>query len=439
MRHRFLLVPGALLLLALAPIPFLGDLRDRMTLFLLLWAAAHAAYLVAARHAASVAAPKGTRNGTGVPLVLAIGLLARVCVMPADPSLSEDVYRYLWDGRLVAQGVNPFPHAPADPALGRFHGDLSHRLNHAEVRTIYPPAAQLLFGVTARVAPTPGAWKFVLLALELALVIGLLELLRGRGLPPRRLLLYYWNPLVIVETYGSGHLDLAAAAFLVLAIALIEARRAFPAGIAFALAVLTKWVAVLLAPWLLRRRAWLLLAAAAGTAAILFAPFWEAGSSLWTGLITYARHWEFNGALYRVLQSLGIADGATRKLLAAGLVAATLGIAVRVRTAPGAAFATMTAFLVLSPTVFPWYAVPAVAFLPLYADAGLLVFSGLLALSYVPLPLYRATGLWALPDWILWVEYGGLALAWGIAAWARSRRRASQERAVAWSSESTPT
>jgi hypothetical protein len=377
------------------------------------------------------------RSG-GAVIVLAIGLLARLCVLPAEPTLSEDVYRYLWDGRLVAEGVNPFPHAPADPALARFHGELAHRLNHAEVPTIYPPAAQLFFGAAARIAATPAAWKLVMLVFELLLVLGLLDLLRRRGMASERLLLYYWNPLVIVESYGSGHVDVVAAAFLVLAIALYEARRALPAGIAFALAALTKLVPALLGPWLLRRRAWLLLAAAAATTAILFAPFWDAGSSLWTGLLTYARHWEFNSALYRLLRAAGVADEVVRKLLAAAMVAA------RAKTAPGAAFATMAALLVLSPTVFPWYAVPAVAFLPLCADPGILVFSGLLALSYIPLPLFRTTGLWTLPDWILWVEYGGLALAWGAALLVRRKRRGDQGRgdrgrAAAWTSESTPT
>lgn len=440
-RHRsILLVLGALLLLALAPVALLGDLRLRMPSFLLLWALAHAIYLAAAWRVtrAPTAADAPARRAPVTAIVLGVGLLARLCLLPAAPSLSGDVYRYLWDGRLVAHGVNPFPHPPSDPALAPYHGEIYHHLNHADVPTIYPPAAQLLFGATARIAATPGAWKLMMLALELLLLLGLDELLRRRGLPRERILLYYWNPLVIVESYGSGHLDLVAAAFLVAAIALHEARRSVPAGFLFALAILTKYVPGIMAPWFFRRRAWLLLAATAVTVAALFVPFWEAGPTLWTGLRTYARHWEFNSAVYRLLRSAALSDAATRTVLAGALAAAAIAIAWRARSASAAAMASMTAFLVLSPTVFPWYAIPAVAFLPLHPDWGVLVFSGLLALSYVPLPLFRATGLWMLPNWILWVEYGGLLLAWGISLWAR-RRRARQERAVAWTSESTPT
>lgn len=437
-RHRWiLLLLGSLIVLLLAPIALLGDLGrgDRMRPFLLLWGAAHAAYLAAAWWVLRGPQPRGT---SALPIILGAGLLARLCLVPVAPTLSEDVYRYLWDGHLVARGVNPYPHPPTDPVLAPFHGELLHRLNHAEIPTIYPPAAQLLFGAVARLSATPLAWKLSLLAVELALLLALLDLLRRRGLPSERLLLYYWNPLVLVESFGSGHVDLAAAAFLVAAIALYEARRAIPAGISFALAVLTKFVPGLLAPWFLRRRAWALLAGAAVTGAILAAPFRDAGPALTTGLQIYARHWEFNGAAYGILraaippgpdvhsQAAVHAEAVTRSILAAAAIVVILVISLRARSASGAALAVMTAFLLLSPTVFPWYAVPAVALLPLHADLGILAFSGLIALSYVPLPLFRATGLWALPSWVLWVEYGGLVTAWAVAiAVRRARARES--------------
>jgi glycosyl transferase family 87 len=384
--------------------------------------------------------PPRSHLSASAPLaaVLAVGFAARLALLPAAPTLSEDVYRYLWDGRLVAAGVNPYPLPPSDPTLQRFRDGSFHRLNHADVPTIYPPAAQLLFAATTRLAPTPLAWKLVLLAAESALVVALVGLLRRRRLPPERLLLYYWNPLVLIESYGSGHIDLLAAVYLGTALFLLEAGRRVPAGVAFAIAVLTKYVPALVLPYLARRRAFVLLTTAALTGALLFVPFLGAGRSLWTGLVTYGRHWEFNGALFGPLRAwIGSGDRA-RAILAAGLAAATLGICLRARTATGAAIACSTAFLLASPTVFPWYAIPAIAFLPLHPDLGLLAFSGLLPLSYLPLAQYRATGVWSLPPWVLWVEYGGLAAAWLLAAIAR-RRAGAQGRAAAWARESEPT
>ncbi len=428
---------------AIGAIPLLGDLGRHTRPLLLLWGAAHVAYLAAARWALRLPGPKpiarpaegvpgflaspghaSRRSRLALPAILGVGLLARALLFPAAPTLSEDVYRYLWDGRLVAHGVNPYPHAPSDPALERFHDGLLRRLNHAEVPTIYPPAAQLLFAAAALLSDAPAAWKLILLLLESALVLALLRVLKRRGLPEERLLLYYWNPLVLVESFASGHVDLAAGAFLVVFLALHERAGSVRAGAAFAFAVLTKYVPVLMVPWLIRRRAWALLAAAAATSAILAAPFLSAGASLLTGLEIYARHWEFNSVALSLLREVMTSEAAIRRVLgAAGLIAA-LAIAWRARSAASAAYACLLSFLLLSPTVFPWYVVPAVALLPLRPDWGMLAFSGLVPLSYLPLPAYRETGLWTLPSWILWVEYGGLFAAWAAVLIARERRRA---------------
>jgi len=419
-----LLCLGLLIVASALAISRLGDLGLRTRPLLLFWGAAQAAYMAAAWWVLR----RGARDRSGLLIVLAAGLLARLALLPSAPTLSEDVYRYLWDGRLVAHGVNPYPHAPSDPALARLRNGLIPRLNHAEVPTIYPPAAQALFAAAASISETPLAWKVILLSLETLLVLALLRLLRDRGLPEERLLLYYWNPLVLVESFGSGHVDLAAAAFLVPSLLLYERRRHARSGILFALAVLTKFIPGLLIPWLLRRRAWILLAVALLTSAILYAPFLSAGAALTTGLRIYARHWEFNSAAYHLLRKVLTSEITIRKILAGGGLVAMLVIAWRARTATGAAFACLTSFLLLSPTVFPWYVVPVVALLPLHPDWGMVTFSGLIALSYLPLPAYHATGVWELPGWILCVEYGGLIAVWAAAALASGSRAGVGER-----------
>jgi hypothetical protein len=420
-RHRVtILVLGGILFVAMGIIASLGDLGRKTPLFLILCGVAHAAYVAGAW----LVLHRPGSDRARLPIILAAGLLARILLLPGAPTLSEDVYRYLWDGHLVAHGVNPFPHAPSDPELTPYRNGLLRHLNHADVPTIYPPLAQLLFASTAAILETPLAWKLMLLALETILVLAVLRLLRNRGLPRERLLLYYWNPLVLVESFGSGHVDLAAAALLLLALWLYEENRRARAGIAFALAVLTKLVPAVLLPWLIRRRAGILLATAAITAAVLYAPFVPAGSSLWTGLTIYARHWEFNGAAYHLLHHAVASEETIRRILAAAFLLASILIAWRAGTAPQAAFLGLVAFVLLSPTVFPWYLVPIVALLPLYPDAGMIFFSGAVLLSYIPLPAYRATGTWSLPGWILVLEYGGLFAIWAASAMrARVRQR----------------
>ena len=416
-RNQSLLSLGLLLSAALLPIAWLGDLRVRTATMLVLWGVAHMVYLAASWVATrarpdGAASPNASAGGRRFRLAVVIGvaLAARIALIPTSPTLSEDLHRYLWDGRLVAAGVNPYLHAPDDPSLARYHDDLLAKLNHADVPTIYPPAAQLLFGAITRMDPSPRHFKLTLLALEVALWIAALHLLRRRGLPEERLLLFAWNPLVIIESYGSGHLDLAAAAFLLPAIALQEAGRGVAAGISYALASATKYTPLLLGPYFLRKRAWVLLATTGAALLALFAPFGLTPFRPGGGLAAYLAGWEFNGSLYPIVRALGPSPEVARLLLAAALAAGAVVIALRAKSATGAALALFTAYLIASPTVYPWYLVPLVALLPFHPQPGLLVFSGLVALSYVPLPLYRATGVWTLPAWIPWAEYGGLAI-----------------------------
>ena len=449
-RHRLLLALGILILLLLAPIAFLGDLGVHARSLLVLWLAAHGCYLAAAWlvvRGESLPEPSSPSAGVGkrrlsLGVVLGLGLAMRLILIPTTPTLSEDVYRYLWDGRLVAHGLNPYTHAPDDPSLAPFHDRLFASLNHAHVRTIYPPAAQFLFSAVARVSATPQAFKIALLPIEGALWIALLALLRRRSLSEERMLLLAWSPVVVIESYGSGHLDLAAASLLVIALALLEARRAISAGAAFALSILIKYTPLLLVPYLARKRQAAVLAVAAAVILLLFFPFAGAGNSLWTGLRTYLAHWDFNGALYPLLRARIADDREVRLLLAACLGVAGVWISLRARSVPGAAAALWVAYLLTSPTVFPWYVVPLVALAPLCPDPGTLLFSGLVALSYVLLPIYRMSGAWRLPDWVPWVEYGGwgvVALGIWLARLAGRPANGAQARRAACVSESPPT
>lgn len=425
MNRRTLLVSlGLATALSLVAMAALGDWSARIGTALGLWGAAHACYLAASWIALRAAPPSATgpRPGSGhdrrsialIAAIIAIGLIPRLALLPSAPSLSGDLYRYLWDGRLLAHGINPFAHAPSDPALAGFRDDVYRAMNHAGVPTIYPPAAQLLFAAAAALGGSPIAWKGLLLLLEGLLLAALIALLRGRRQAPEKLLLYYWNPLVVVECCGSGHVDLAAAAFLVLALALEEQRRFRAAGAAFGAAIATKLLPLLLLPALLRRRRWALAAAGCIVAGALYVPFLSAGTHLFDGLRIYARHWEFNGPLYSLLRPFFPNGDAPRVILAACLALGTVAIAARARSLSAAALATTTAFVLLSPTVYPWYLLPIVALLPLHPDWGLLVFSGTVALTYLPLAEFRASGTWTLPSWIVGVEYGSLLAAWAI-------------------------
>ena len=160
--------------------------------------------------------------------VWGVAVLARVSLLPLAPELSDDVYRYLWDGRVLSEGTNPYSHAPADDALTALRAPWHDRINHPDVPTIYPPVAQLLFALASAVGGTVLAAKALWLVLDLGCGLLLQRVAVRTGRRPAPVLLWYlWSPLLVVETGWSAHFD-AAGLFLMAALLWLAAGRGSP-------------------------------------------------------------------------------------------------------------------------------------------------------------------------------------------------------------------
>src|SRR5262249_25692034 len=136
---------------------------------------------------------------------------------------SDDLYRYAWDGRVLAAGIDPYARAPADPALAHLRDlEIHPRINHPTLRTIYPPLAEAGFRLVALVSPSPLALKLWILVNALALCALLARMCArraGEGGSAWDAIAYAWNPLVIAEYAGSGHHDPTGIVWLVAALA----------------------------------------------------------------------------------------------------------------------------------------------------------------------------------------------------------------------------
>jgi alpha-1,6-mannosyltransferase len=159
-------------------------------------------------------------------VVLGIALAMRAALIPAPFLLSSDIYRYVWDGRVQAAGINPYRYIPVDPALTRLRDTAIYpNINRASyARTIYPPIAQAVFAVVGRISQSVVAMKLAMLAFEVIAVLCMMRLLSLARLPPERVLIYAWNPLVLWSFACDGHVDAIAIGFLGLAL-LGRARR----------------------------------------------------------------------------------------------------------------------------------------------------------------------------------------------------------------------
>jgi len=188
-------------------------------------------------------------------IVLAVAVGMRLIVLFADPFLSSDVYRYVWDGRVQVADINPYRYVPADPALQSLRDDTIYpQISRDVAFTPYPPAAQLVFQAVARVSQSVLAMKLAMVAFEALASWAMLRVLALARLPGTRVLIYAWNPGAVWSFAGSGHVDAIAIGVLAVALLLRAQRRDTWVGVALGIAVLVKFLPAAIAPALWRPR-----------------------------------------------------------------------------------------------------------------------------------------------------------------------------------------
>jgi hypothetical protein len=362
-----------------------------------------------------------TLPGAGV-VIAVVALVLRLQLWPVTPTLSDDVYRYLWEGRVAAAGLDPYALAPSSPQLAHLRDSLYARINHPELSTIYPPVAIAGFALVAGVWPALAGMKLWVILWDMGVVLALLAWARREGRNPVWVAAYAWNPLVLTEFAGSGHNDPCAMLGLVLALGWGE-RRPVASAAALVLGALTKLVPLLALPFLFRRwNASARVLAVVGLVAGL-GGFIAATRGPDSGLTAYSLHWRNNDLLFTVLVG-GLGDPRVARLAALALVAAAAAVLWARGAGPANASRWLTRVaLLVSPTVHPWYLGWPLLHEPLGPSWPWLLFSLTALLSYGVLqaPAEGTSG--HLP--LAWraLEYGlPLALAAGLWAARRSRQ-----------------
>ena len=199
---------------------------------------------------------RSAANRWTLPIIFAVALCARLIAVAADPFLSSDVYRYVWDGMVQGAGINPFRYVPADPHLAFLRDDNIYPLiNRREfAHTIYPPLAQMLFLLVAHLQASIVFMKFAMVAFEGATCVALMRCLEWLGQPRERVLLYAWHPVCLWEIGSSGHLDAVAATAISFALLAALRDRPLRAAAWIAAAFLVKMYPLALLPSVVRRR-----------------------------------------------------------------------------------------------------------------------------------------------------------------------------------------
>ncbi len=194
-----------------------------------------------------------------VAVIVFFAAACRAVLVPQRPYLSSDVYRYVWDGRVQAAGINPYRYVPEAAELsGLRDAKIFPNVNREDRNWLspYPPVAQIVFLGVTRIRPmSVTAFKAAMSSFDLITVFLLMLVLARSGIDPARAIIFAWHPLVIFESAHSGHLEAVYIAFLALALLAWSGRKHALTGFALALAALVKFYPVLLLPaFLLAKR-----------------------------------------------------------------------------------------------------------------------------------------------------------------------------------------
>src|ERR1700741_5307557 len=175
-------------------------------------------------------------------LILGVAIGLRAYVLLFDPLLSSDIYRYVWDGKVQAAGINPYRYVPADPALASWRdGTIFPHINRATTAvTIYPPVAQFFFLIVTRIGENVTVMRLALVGCEAVTVVIIMLFLRRMNQPVTRVVAYLWHPLPLWEIANSGHVDTLMVALMLLGLWIAVSGQALRGAVLIAFSVLVK-------------------------------------------------------------------------------------------------------------------------------------------------------------------------------------------------------
>lgn len=295
-------------------------------------------------------------------IVGSVTLFSRLLVLPVPAS--DDVYRYLWEGRLQSLGGNPYEVSPAEaeeflanrPGPGSVVDPYLSRVNHPELTTIYPPVSELLFRLVTSLSYELRSWKIAVLVLDLSLVVLLAGYLRSVRRSAQDVIAYAWHPLPALSFAGEGHVDVLLLLTSWTAFFLLTKRKRALAGVAWGAAIASKFLPAIYLPILIRPLGWRGVLAGSGLLIAASLPFLGAGGGGVRTLLVFGREMSHNAPPHVELARV-LGPGSAQVIVIAAFLLGSLLIVTRSsdnRHVSGA-FGLTALALVLSPTVHPWY------------------------------------------------------------------------------------
>jgi len=362
-------------------------------------------------------------------------IIIRMLVLFIPIGLSDDIYRYIWDGHIQHNGINPYLYSPDSVSLDTYHTIWSSKVNNPHINSPYPPFAQMLFYIVVSVTNDINVSIFliriIMIGFDLGTIIILKRIMYHFSIPTRRIMIYAWSPLVIFEFAGNGHIDAIAVFFSLLAIYFILDKEKngyrILSPISLSIAILTKVYPVILLPflflkWNLKEKILFLL-----SSIILVLPYANNRiNPLYPeGQQFYKRYFRYNESIFRFYRrtievfydnpdEVASDHYIIFMIIFSGLLylshiyrsSKTFDkLEIDISIINSFRYILLVALL-FGPDVQPWYIIWMLPLAVLFYDWVIIAFSTVILLTYQIYPEYDRTGIWYEDPIILAIEYG---------------------------------
>ena len=371
--------------------------------------------------------PDGLSQKRAVMLILGISVIARL-LMAGFPT-SDDVNRYLWEGKLLLEGESPYATVADDPTLEKFRDTYWEGMNHKDKKTAYPPLALAVFAGLNLISYHPWIYKFFFGLMDLATLGVLMRILLRRRLPIRNSLIYALSPLTILTFSGEAHFDSLFIFLTLSSLYLYEQGKLSWAWLILGLSIQIKIMSVLIIPllfWKYRssKSLWLLVT---GALPCLF--FFKDLPALAHGILHFGGNMSHNGSLNHLfIDLLGSRDSAS-KLSLLLLTIVVLVVSLRTKDVVKGSFFIFGALVLLSPTVHYWYLSWVLPFVVLFPSLPWLVLFALSGFYFSAWAHFGETGEWYQPMVYQRIQWIPFYFLW-IPSFLQGVRKVAQNRRI---------
>ncbi len=338
-------------------------------------------------------------------------IILRIVFIPVHPVGSDDFYRYIWDGKVQANGINPYEYSPNDSALISLHTDiLPKKVNHADMKTLYPPLTEILFYAAFIISgESYFGLKIILLLFELMTLWGIFLILNKLKIDKKYLLLYAFSPLPIFQFFIDSHADGFGLAFIIFAIFFYLDKKKIISYILIGLSICIKPIGLLLIPLLLFTEKSFterlkIIFIPAFICIAMYIPYTFSGEPF-QALIKFTENWTFNGIVFDIFNSFMHNNQKVRLICGIIYLFIFLFIVISKKDLLEKIYLSIFLLLIFSPVVHPWYVCWLAVLLPFVPRWSGIFYVSLISLTAITDLNYQLSGVWKEYTIVLILEY----------------------------------